>query len=398
MSTRQMRICVTMAGCSRLQGGLFHSVRQLWLGVHRLGHQVEVKAVEDAYSEEDCSQYAPLNVKLTRCIGPQRLSYSPQLVEYLQAQGGQHDVLSSHGLWSYADYAAWKASKFLNIPHIIHPHGMVDGWALKNSSLKKRVSRWVFQGNALRSSACLRALTTAEADSLRRFGCKGPIAVLPNGIAIDSLQNATCEKTRQSIQALTNGQPYVIFLSRIHPKKNLKALLAAWKLLRSTVKNELLVLAGPDELGHGNELREFIQQHDLQNVLFTGPLYGAAKAEWLRQCKLLVLPSLSEGFPVVLLEAAAMKKPVLMTPACYYPQLAEAGGAVISGTSPMELADALTQLMKLPSSDLKRMGECGYKLVAKEHTWESISGKMAELCQALIEKRELPGFVETVKN
>lgn len=393
----RVRVCVTMAGCSRLQGGLFHSVRQLWLGVHRLGHQVEIKAVEDAYTEEDRAQYAPLSVKITRCIGPQRLSYSPQLLEYLQAQGGQHDVLSSHGLWSYADYAAWKGSKLLNVPHIIHPHGMLDGWALRNSSWKKRLARWAFQGRAISESACVRALTTSEAASLRQFGYQGPIAVIPNGIAVEALKNAEDEQAREAIAKTTNGQPYVLFLSRLHPKKNLKALLAAWKTIRSTAKDHLLVLAGPDELGHGLELRGIVESEKIENVVFTGPLYGAAKSEWLRGSKLVVLPSLSEGFPVVLLEAAAMEKPVLMTPACYFQELETCGGARISGTTAKELAAALEGLLTMPDQELRLMGEKGYDLVSSQYSWESISGKMAELCKALVQKTTLPDFVDRGK-
>lgn len=397
MIKNNLRVCVTMAGCSRLQGGLFHSVRQLWLGVHRLGHQVEVKAVEDAYTEEDAAQYQPLPVKITRCIGPQRLSYSPQLFEYLQAQGGLHDMISSHGLWSYADYTAWKASKFLNVPHLIHPHGMLDGWALRNSSLKKRVARWVFQARAIRESSCVRALTLSEAKSLRQFGYRGPVAVIPNGISVEALQNASCKETAAGISDITQGHPYVLFLSRLHPKKNLSALLAAWKQLGSATEDQLLVLAGPDELGHGSELRKFVTDHDLRNVIFTGPLYGAAKSEWLRNCKFLVLPSLSEGFPVVLLEAAAMKKAVLMTPACYFPQLETCGGAQVTGTTAKEISDSLSTMLKLGDTDLEQMGERGFELVSKEYSWTSISTKMADVCRAMIEKRPFPEFVDEVK-
>jgi glycosyltransferase involved in cell wall biosynthesis len=391
----RQRICVMMAGCSRLQGGLFHSVRKLWKQVAEQGHQVEIKAVEDAYAEEDKIHYNPLPVKLTPRVGPERIAWSPQLLEYMAAQKGRHEVISSHGMWTYADYAAWKSSRLLNIPHIIHPHGMLDPWAVRNSGWKKQVARWLFQDRALKECACLRALTQSEAKAARTIGYNGAIAVIPNGIDPLELRQQRDERIAEQISRTLSGSPYILFLSRIHPKKNLPVLLKAWHRLGKEMGDTQLVIAGPDELGHQQELYHLVQEISISNIHFPGSLYGAAKTEWILGSMGMVLPSLSEGFPVVLLEAAALGKPVLMTPACYFPELEQAGGALCMNADIASITSRLRSFLQLSEQERDTMGDRGKALVETHYAWEGIARRMTQTVEWVLRRGTVPSWVET---
>lgn len=394
-----MRFVVTMAGCSRLQGGLYHSVRRFWLGMHNRGHQVEVKAVEDVFTEEDKSVYDPIPVKIFRCIGPQRISYSPQMIEYFQAQSGQHDLISSHGLWSYADYGAGKAAEIMNIPHVIHPHGMLDSWALKNSSWKKKLSSWLFQKKYIHQATAFRALCDAEKEAIRQFGYKGPIAVIPNGVNITELEEQQDDEFKAQITSIKSDRKVMLFLSRIHPKKNLIALIKAWKKIKKYRKDWLLVIAGPDELGHGNEIKHCVEELELQNeIKLTGPLYGAQKSEWLRQADGFILPSMSEGFPIVLLEAAAMKLPCIQTPQCHFRELVQAGGSLMTTTKAKDIALSMIEFIQLSEEEREQMGANGRKLIESSYTWPDISEKADRFFDHLINGSKIPEFVESKKS
>ena len=70
------------------------------------------------------------------------------------------------------------------------------------------------------------------------------------------------------------------------------------------------------------------------SVVFLGPQFGAEKSECYRACDAFILPSLSEGLPMTVLEAWSYAKPVLMTAECNLPEGFAAGAAVRIGPVP----------------------------------------------------------------
>ena len=114
-----------------------------------------------------------------------------------------------------------------------------------------------------------------------------------------------------AISRIVNGPPYVLFLGRINWKKGLDRLLAAF----ARVDDARLVIAGNDEEQYRPALEERARQLGLADrVTFTGPVHGAGKAALLTGAQLLVLPSYSENFGNVVLEAMAAGRPVVVTP------------------------------------------------------------------------------------
>ena len=63
---------------------------------------------------------------------------------------------------------------------------MLDPWAIKNSAWRKRIVGWAYEYRNLRSAHCLHALADSEYRSIRAFGLKNPVAIVPNGVDIPS--------------------------------------------------------------------------------------------------------------------------------------------------------------------------------------------------------------------
>jgi poly(glycerol-phosphate) alpha-glucosyltransferase len=112
------------------------------------------------------------------------------------------------------------------------------------------------------------------------------------------------------------------------------------------------------------------------SIVFMGPQFGEEKAACYRDCDAFILPSFSEGLPMVVLEAWAYAKPVLMTPECNLPEGYAAGAALRIETNPQTLAASLDDLFRTPHSALRALGEKGRELVVTRFTWPRIAAEM----------------------
>ena len=141
-----------------------------------------------------------------------------------------------------------------------------------------------------------------------------------------------------------------------------------------------LVLAGDGELRA--EIESEIRRHGLESrVRITGWISGEQVREELLGGRAMVLPSLAEGLPVVIMEAMASGRPVLSTFIAGIPELLENGvnGWVFPSGSVESIAGAMIECLNTPVQTLAEMGEAGRRKVWQRHSIEPEAAKLAEL-------------------
>ena len=316
-----------------------------------------------------------------RIVGPMAFGYSPALGAALSTRVIKESVLHVHGLWMYPGRLARQLSERTGAIRVVSSHGMLESWALQNSRWKKRLAAWLFENRNLRTADCLHALCQPEADNIRAYGLKNPIAVVPNGVDISAFQNPPGRGLLEARFPALRGRRWILFLSRIHPKKGLSHLLRAWAGVngeRGVRSAEwMLVIAGPDELGHEAEMKRLASDLGLErSVVFTGPLHGEEKLAALGGAELFVLPSFSEGFSMAVLEAAAAGLPVLLTPQCNFPELVSARGAFEVSPEAGSCAAGLQKLLSLSDSQRRQMGDNARKLAEASYSWSKVADQM----------------------
>ena len=412
---------------SRNAGGLYESVRRLVQSLAATGMEVRVFGIEDEHTAADIGAWSPVPVQAFRIVGPRQFGFSPRFVRALEEFSP--DLLHTHGLWLYPSIAT-KHYRRRRVPRIISAHGMLDPWAVRNSRWKKVIAHFLYEGAHLRDASCLRALCESEARSIRQFGLKNPIAIIPNGIDLPDLTGAGMSKPeilklggqhaagrpgpwRGRVEP---GQKVLLFLGRIHPKKGLVNLMKAWaEIQNSKSKNQdsagwVLAIAGWDQDGHEAELKRLCAglqipftdvrdqppsstPHPPASVIFLGPQFNEAKAACYAHCDGFILPSFSEGVPMVVLEAWAYGKPVLMTPECNLPAGFARGAAIRIEPGVDSIVQGLREFFQASADQRRILGENGLRLTREQFAWPVLGREMADLYQWLLGGGTKPGCV-----
>jgi poly(glycerol-phosphate) alpha-glucosyltransferase len=124
-----------------------------------------------------------------------------------------------------------------------------------------------------------------------------------------------------------------------------------------------LVIAGWGEPGDVAKLeRDLIGAPD--SISFIGPKFGADKARLLAEARFVVLPSYSEGLPMVILEAWAECTPALMSIHCNLPSGFSAGAAIEAATGPAPLSDQIGRALTMPDAEWLAMARAAHELAA----------------------------------
>ncbi|MGQ9682050.1 MAG: glycosyltransferase [Anaerolineae bacterium] len=395
-----MRVLHTVVSVGRESGGLGAVALGLASELPRFGCDVDVWSLDseqEARVAEECWQ---LESRLQRfpCVGPRLLGYSPSLERSAGgAAGAVYDVLHQHSIWQGYSRATsrWRAA--WRRPTVLSPHGTLEAYALARSTWKKWLALICYERANLRAASCLHALTSAEAESMRRFGLRNPIAVIQNGVSsrwLESVGQGPC--FRAKCPALGRRR-ILLFLSRVHPKKGLSLLLRAMAGIRGRLDGWCLVIAGPDEHGHTRELRSLAESLGLsQLVEFVGPVYGQDKRDALAAADLFVLPTLSEALPIAVLEALGAGVPVVTTRGVDGREIAEQGCGWWVDISVDALAQGLADALACPQSTLLDMGRKGRALVAARYLWRHAAEKIARLYGWLLGRDPRPEFVNVV--
>ena len=150
------------------------------------------------------------------------------------------------------------------------------------------------------------ALSNPEIKYLRTIAPKSNIKFQTMGIEDEYFKRIDKKLARKKIN-LKEKEKYMLYLGRIKTTKGVKELLDAFKEIKDV--NLLLVGEGVDY----DKYKKYTLQNGITNAIFIGPVYGEKKLLYLSASDCLILPSHTEGAPVVLMEAIAKNLPVIAT-------------------------------------------------------------------------------------
>jgi glycosyltransferase involved in cell wall biosynthesis len=378
---------------SRSAGGIFEIERRLAQSLEECcDAKVEVFGASDAFAEADAELWQPLRVNTFPYLGPQQFRWSPRLAQAFVTN--QADVSHLHVLWMHTSIVMRRWAARHRRPYVTTLNGMLEPWALHNSQFKKRLSLLAYERNCLNTASCIQVNSFNELRSARAFGLKNPIAIIPNGIDLPHTRPMEAPWTADR----QRGRRVLLFLGRLHPKKGIPVLLHAWKELVASqfvaASDWCLVIAGWSQGGHRSQLESLAHTLNVdEDVIFAGPLFNEAKTAAYQNANAIVLPSLSEGLPMAVLEAWSHSKPVLMTPQCNLPEGFAAGAAISAEPTVASMAEGLKELLTASDAERQDTGTRGLELVRRRFTWPRVAAEMHSVYSWLVGGGKLPTCV-----
>ncbi|MHC8367359.1 glycosyltransferase [Pseudomonas sp. ZT5P21] len=177
--------------------------------------------------------------------------------------------------------------------------------------------------------------------------------------------------------------PRLVCVGRLCEQKGQLLLLEAARILAVQGVEFELVLAGDGEMR--GQIEALIALHGLQTrVRITGWISSEQVRAEILAARALVLPSFAEGLPVVIMEAMALRRPVLTTYVAGIPELViqNENGWLVPAGAVDELAVAMKDCLAQPAEVLQRMGESAYQKVLERHDIDTEAVKLANLLRA----------------
>jgi len=294
--------------------------------------------------------------------------YSAPLRRWLSKNVRDYDVVHIHAVFSHACLAAARACRRYSVPYVVRPLGTLDPWGMRQKPLRKRLFMRLGVDSMLRGAAAIQYTASGEKSAVEGSMGYDRGVVIPLGIEAATAFNTSPEEEVRTLKTGPGKNPYVLFLSRLHPKKGLELLLEAFAPLAKTdeFRNWRLVIAGDGEPSYVASLRRKVRGLEAEShVTFAGWLGGEAKARALGAASLMALPSYQENFGVCLVEAMACGVPLIISPHVNLaPDVEEAGAGWVAGLDIGSLRAALSESMR-DEEARRRRGDAGRRLALR---------------------------------
>jgi glycosyltransferase involved in cell wall biosynthesis len=298
-----------------------------------------------------------------------------RLVRFLKAH--RFDVVHT---WifaanTYGRLAAWRAG----VPVVVTAEMAVDLW---KGRWQLAIDRWLG-----RRTDCVVGNSRAVVEFYRRAGVPGDrLAMIYSGIE-DAEPPAVDRAAIRAELGVPAEAPLLIFIGRLAPQKGVDDLLRAIDLLQHLRPDLRVWIVGDGPLR--DNLQELVIAFRLTSVVrFLGHREDVPRL--LAAADLLVLPSLYEGLPNVVLEAMRFRQPVVATAAPGTTELVVDGqtGLLVPPRAPQQLARAIRTVIEDPTL-ARRLGEAGRAHVETAFRAETMTAQFADLYERLARAKGL---------
>ncbi|MEU1891910.1 D-inositol-3-phosphate glycosyltransferase [Streptomyces pristinaespiralis] len=305
---------------------------------------------------------------------------------------GHYDLVHSH-YW-LSGHVGWLAAERWGVPlvHAMHTMAKVKNAALAEGDTPEPATRVIGETQIVNAADRLIANTAGEADELARFYDADPakIAVVHPGVNLDLFRPADGRAAARARLGLPQEAFIPLFAGRIQPLKAPDILLRAVATLLEREPSlrrriHVPVVGGPSGSGLAKPegLQKLAARLGIADVVHFRPPVGQEQlADWFRAASVLVMPSYSESFGLVAIEAQAAGTPVVAASVGGLPVAVrdERTGFLVPGHDPAHYADVLAGFVRDPSRT-ERMGAAAARH-AQSFGWGAAASATADVYQA----------------
>lgn len=311
-----MKMLHVIGSLDPIFGGPPEVVKQYTSAMAELGHKSEILTLDDP----EIYSYDNKRI-IIHTMGPTlgKYRFTFRLIPWLIKNAKNFDVIICHGIWQFQSVATYITSKITGVPYFIFVHGALDPWfryTYPVKHIKKRIYWSWIEYNVLRSAKAVLFISEDERSAASKsFSLENTNSlVIPFGIrppeGDSNLQRELFFETFPDLR----DKHILLFMSRIHQIKGCDILIEAFSRIAEIDPLLHLVIAGPDETSWTRELQNQARNLGIDDRIFwTGMLKDNLKWGALFSTSCFVLPSHSENFGVVVVEALSCGVPVIIS-------------------------------------------------------------------------------------
>lgn len=363
------------------EGGVVRAVLDMAALLAMRGHAVTVATHDAADAPPEWRSGGPRIALIPTPKYPGGLMSDRQL-RALHPLIQESDVVHLHTPWERTNLQIARRCRRLGTPYVVTIHGMLDDWCMSQKGPKKRLFLALGGRAMLDHAAWVHCTAEAERRQASRY-FSSPGVVIPLVLDLAEYRSLpgtgpAAEAFPGAARALASGEPILLFLSRLHPKKGVEALIDAAIRLRDRGALARVLIAGPGEADYQRALRARAGPLG-ERVEFLGLVGGRAKVALYQCATVFVLPTSQENFGFVVPEALACGVPAITTRGVdIWPELEASGGAIIADPpTPEVIADHIGALIADPARR-DRMGRSGREWVLAMLNPDRIVGQFEE--------------------
>lgn len=367
-------------------GGPATAMPLLAQGLSALGLKVDIATLRDAAEKPVVAdgqwQYTDHSRRIAFPSQGTPYRISTALASWLTKHATDYDLIHGHAVLTHSSASAMRAAKRANVPYIVRPLGILNRWGMqaKRRWLKQILMRWV-DGPLLRHASAIHVTSLQEQGEIERYGFGIPILLLPLGLDLTAPPDPGQALSFLSQFPEAKGDPSVLFLSRIHPKKGIELLMNAFASLRSAHPRARLIIAGEGEAVYESQLHSHAASLGItEAVTWTGFIDGAAKQAAFAAADIFCLTSFSENFGMALLEAMAAGRPCLSSDQVALGAEAAAANAVACCRCDQDsVTSALMRLAAMTPAERQALGQKGRDYAVHHHSIQTVGERLLQV-------------------
>lgn len=296
--------------------------------------------------------------------------YSKRIAAALQRSGTRFEAGYAQGTTMWA---LWDRKNF---PAIVNPHGLEMFQAIgRGETLRALPFRWIMRTQMKRADKVVSL--GGRLTDLIKIKCEIPvskIAVLPNAIEVSYVDSMAPRNVDRIPGRL-------LFVGRLFPNKGAPQMIEAVNGLADSSVSLDVVGTGPLEA----ELRKMVRH---PGINFRGALPEDELFRSFGRAEALILPTLGEGMPTVILEAMACRLPIIASDVGAVSELVDdTNGKLVAPGDVESLRSAIAHVLTVPREQRIEMGASSRRKVEERFDWEPVAEKTLDVLESLVDER-----------
>jgi glycosyltransferase involved in cell wall biosynthesis len=288
---------------------------------------------------------------------------------WLIRKTGRQTIVHLHVGQLFTPEIVWLASKIIRFKYIIHLHADLVPAGPMGRFLP--IYKKLFLGREIRDAEVVVVLNDETRRAIHQnYRRSKNLVLMSNGINDDFFE-VERDPTREIIRLL--------FVGRLSPHKNLARLIEALDIVKGEFALDLI---GDGECRRG--LEGLVEAKNLSNVTFHGRLSRDEIKRFYSTCSALVLPSLHEAQPIVLLEAMACRVPVIVAKATDVAGTIE-GAAILIDPTVQGIASGIEDFAAMATADVNLLVDMAFEK-AQNYSWNAVIESYIDLYKVVAGK------------